>query len=261
MAQPQINNDVYKQAGDIWWNPDEPLNLLQTVVNPGRVGYFKRVIKDELKLPTTKLSALEVGCGGGILCEEIARMGFKTTGMDPSHEALKTARAHAENAGLKIDYMHGSGEKLPFADASFDVVFCCDVLEHVSDLEKVIAEIRRVLKPGGRFFYDTLNRTPISKFVAIKVWQDWKAFAFMPKDLHVWHMFIKPAELHAIFRAKGFENLGITGLAPSMNPLSMLYHLNRRVRGKTTLRELARKLVLRESRDKSILYLGHARAR
>lgn len=257
--QQRINNEVYKKAGDIWWNPEEPLNLLETVVNPGRVGYFKRIITEELRLPTREMNALEVGCGGGILSEQIARMGFNTTGMDPSNPAVEAAKRHAELSGLSIKYVPGSGENLPFANASFDVLFCCDVLEHVKDLGKVVAEISRVLKPGGYFFYDTINRTLISKLVAIKVWQDWKAFAFMPKDLHVWEMFIKPSELLVHLENSGFSNQDVVGLAPNINPLKMLYYLRQRAKGRLTIRDLGQKLRLVESSDKSMLYLGWAK--
>ncbi len=185
-------------------------------------------------------------------------MGFQTTGMDPSEAALAAARAHATKTGKKIEYVEGSGEHLPFSTSSFDVVFCCDVLEHVTDLGKVIAEISRVLKPGGHFFYDTINRTPISKLVAIKIWQDWKMFAFMPKDLHVWEMFIKPRELKKHLVARGFDNKDIKGLAPAVNPITMLYYLRKRAKGQYSIAQLGQKLKLRESRDKSMLYLGWA---
>src|ERR1700751_5257727 len=112
-SQQRINNEVYKQAGDIWWDTESPLNLLETVVNPGRVGYFRRIVLEQLHLPTTQMKALEVGCGGGILCEQIAKMGFDTTGMDPSAQALETARKHSAKLGLNINYVGGEGEKLP----------------------------------------------------------------------------------------------------------------------------------------------------
>lgn len=258
MPKPVINNDVYKQPGDIWWDPEQPMNLLQTVVNPGRVAFFREKVQ-ELGLARGERTALEVGSGGGILCEEIAAMGFRTTGIDPSPAAVKVASAHAQKAGLSIAYLEGSGERIPFPDRSFDVVFCCDVLEHVSDLGRVISEISRVLKPGGTFFYDTINRTPVSRLVAIKLWQDWKAFAFMPKDLHVWHMFIKPRELVAHMRRHGLENLETHGLAPAVSPFAMLYHLRQRAKGKLKMSDLGRRIALKKSRDKSMLYMGVAR--
>lgn len=253
-----INNEYYKSGGDIWWDPDQPLNTLQTVVNPARVGYFKRVIRDQLGLRPESLTALEIGCGGGILCEEIARLGFRTTGVDPSPQALDVGRRHARTSGLNIQYVEGSGEKLPFADRSFDAVFCCDVLEHVEDLDRVVSEISRVCKPGGHFFYDTINRTLISKIVMIKLWQDWQPFAFMPKNLHIWRMFIKPTELLARFEANGLRNQDMVGIGPVDNPVRLLYRLNLRARGRLSQRMLAASLELKETRSKSVLYAGFA---
>ena len=147
----KIDNNLYNAEGDIWWKPDTVLHLLKTSVNPCRVGYFQKRI-DELKINPVGKTALEVGSGGGILTEEICKMGFTTTGIDPSEPSLHTAINHARQEGLTIKYDKGTGENLPYPDQSFDCVFCCDVLEHVRDLPKVIAEISRVLKPMGVFF-------------------------------------------------------------------------------------------------------------
>lgn len=164
----RINNDVYKLQGDTWWKPDHFLYLLKTSINPWRVGYAHKVLK-KLNIDPKGKAALEVGSGGGILTEEICKMGFATTGIDPANESLETARGHAKESGLNIKYDKGTGEQLPYPDQSFDCVVCCDVLEHVRDLPKVISEISRVLKPNGVFIYDTINRTFISKLVAIKI--------------------------------------------------------------------------------------------
>src|SRR6185312_16397985 len=110
-------------------------------------------------------------------------------------------------SGLTIDYRSGIGEAIPFSDASFPVVLCCDVLEHVADLEQVIAEISRVLTPGGVFLYDTINRTALSKWIVIKVTQEWRATRFVPANLHDWDRFIKPAELGAAMSRHGMENV------------------------------------------------------
>jgi 2-polyprenyl-6-hydroxyphenyl methylase / 3-demethylubiquinone-9 3-methyltransferase len=128
-------------------------------------------------------SALDVGWGGGTLAEEFAATGFRVTGVDPSEKSLAPARQHAQSIGWPIDDQKGSGESIPFPDDTYPVVYCCDVLEHVRDLPKVMGEIYRVTKPGGVFFFDTLNRTLISKLVAIKIWQEWKSTAFMPPRL------------------------------------------------------------------------------
>ena len=155
----KINNDVYKSQGDVWWNPNKILYLLKTSINPWRVGYSKRVL-EKLGVGPKGKAALEVGSGGGILTEEICKMGFATTGVEPADESLATARNHAKAEGLPITYDKGTGEQLPYPDQSFDVVFCCDVLEHVRDLPKVISEISRVLKPGGVFM--THSTEPLS---------------------------------------------------------------------------------------------------
>ena len=209
----KIDNDLYNAGGDIWWKGDTVLHLLKTSVNPWRAGYQRNIIK-KLGIDPKGKTALEVGSGGGILTEEIARMGFITTGIDPSEQSIATASNHAKASGLDIKYDKGFGEHLPYADNSFDAVFCCDVLEHVQDLPKVISEISRVLKPNGVFFYDTLNRTFVSKLVAIKIWQEWKRWAFMPPNLHVWEMFIKPAELKELFGKEWFGMEGICRLIP-----------------------------------------------
>ena len=253
----KINNDVYKLQGDIWWKPDTVLHLLKTSINPWRVGYAESIIK-KLGINPQGKTALEVGSGGGILTEEICKMGFTTTGIDPAEESVITATNHAKAGGLNIKYDQGSGENLPYAEGSFDCVFCCDVLEHVQDLPKVISEISRVLKPGGVFFYDTLNRTFISKLVAIKIWQEWKRWAFMPSNLHVWEMFIKPQEIKALLQKSGFDWQEHTGSEPNVSIPKMLGYLRKRVKGEWTYEDLGKNFRLVKSSDMNILYAGYA---
>ena len=252
-----INNDVYKTEGDIWWNPNNILHLLKTSINPWRVGYSTSIIK-KLGIDPKGKTALEVGSGGGILTEEICKMGFNTTGIDPAEQSIETASNHAKASGLNIKYDKGIGEHLPYADNSFDNVFCCDVLEHVQDLPKVISEISRVLKPGGVFFYDTLNRTFISKLVAIKIWQEWKRWAFMPPNLHVWEMFIKPEEIKELLQKNGFEWKEHHGSSPNVSIPKMLGYLRKRAKGEWTFADLGKNFWLVESKDMNILYAGYA---
>ncbi|GAC1600295.1 MAG: bifunctional 3-demethylubiquinone 3-O-methyltransferase/2-octaprenyl-6-hydroxy phenol methylase [Chitinophagaceae bacterium] len=253
----KIDNNLYDTEGDIWWQPDTTLHLLKTSVNPCRVGYFQKIINKLGINPNGKM-ALEVGCGGGILTEEICRTGFTTTGIDPSEQSLNTASNHARLGGLTIKYDKGVGENLPYPDQSFDCVVCCDVLEHVMDLPKVIAAISRVLKPNGVFFYDTLNRTFISKLVAIKIWQEWKRWAFMPPNLHVWEMFIKPEELKTLLETNGLEWKEHTGTQPNVSIPKMLSYLRKRAKGKWTYADLGKNFKLLESNDMNILYMGYA---
>jgi len=253
----KINNEVYKTDGDIWWKPDHILHLLKTSINPWRVSYSTNIIK-ELGIDPKGKTALEVGSGGGILTEEICKMGFTTTGIDPAEQSIETASNHAKASGLNIKYDKGAGEHLPYADNSFDCVFCCDVLEHVQDLPKVISEISRVLKPGGVFFYDTLNRTFISKLVAIKIWQEWKRWAFMPPNLHVWEMFIKPEEIKELLLKNGFDWKEHHGSSPNVSIPKMLGYLRKRAKGEWTFADLGKNFWLVESKDMNILYAGYA---
>ena len=254
----RIDNGLYCGAGDVWRRPDSPFSLMRSSFNPARVGYFKRKLFAELNIDPQGKAALEVGCGGGILCEEIARMGFAATGIDPAAHSLRTAADHARAVELRITYERGSGEAIPYPDGSFDAVFCCDVLEHVRDVAKVIAEISRVLKPGGVFCYDTLNRTFLSKLVAIHIAQVWKRWAMAPPNLHVWEMFIKPEELKSLLGQHGLEWKEHRGLGPNVSALKFLGYLRQRARGALTYRELGERLFAVESGNLGIMYIGYA---
>jgi len=204
------------------------------------------------------MQALDVGCGGGILAEEFASIGFRVTGIDPSERSLATAEQHAQFMGLSIQYQQGTGESIPFADNTFPVVYCCDDLEHVRDLPKLIGEIYRVTKPGGIFLFDTLNRTFISKLVAIKIWQEWKSTAFMPPRLHEWRMFIRPEELKGLLVQAGFEFKEFRGTSPDVSIAKMISLLRKRANAEIGYKELGQRFKLVESNNLKILYMGYA---
>lgn len=254
----QINNALYDEQGNTWWDENQCLHLLKSSVNPVRVVYFRRLLDQVLKFDYRGAAALDVGCGGGILAEEFAGMGFRVTGIDPSEQSLATARQHAQSMGLSIQYQEGTGESIPFADNTYPVVYCCDVLEHVRDLPKVISEIYRVTRPGGVFFFDTLNRTFVSKLVAIKIWQEWKSTALMPPRLHEWRMFIQPEELKELLAQAGFEFKEFRGTWPDVSIPKMISLLRKRAKGKIGYKEFGQRFKLVESNNLRILYMGYA---
>ncbi|HET7205647.1 MAG TPA: bifunctional 2-polyprenyl-6-hydroxyphenol methylase/3-demethylubiquinol 3-O-methyltransferase UbiG [Terriglobales bacterium] len=254
----QINNALYDEQGNTWWDENQCLHLLKSSVNPVRVVYFQRLLDQVLKFDYRGAAALDVGCGGGILAEEFAGMGFRVTGIDPSEQSLATARQHAQSMGLSIQYQEGTGESIPFADNTYPVVYCCDVLEHVRDLPKVISEIYRVTRPGGVFFFDTLNRTFVSKLVAIKIWQEWKSTALMPPRLHEWRMFIQPEELKELLAQAGFEFKEFRGTWPDVSIPKMISLLRKRAKGKIGYKEFGQRFKLVESNNLRILYMGYA---
>jgi 2-polyprenyl-6-hydroxyphenyl methylase/3-demethylubiquinone-9 3-methyltransferase len=254
----RIDNAVYGVQSDQWWQPGSPWYQMIVTFDPARVGYAKKILIERLKIDPKATAALEVGCGGGFMTEEMARMGFATTGVDPSEPSLRVAAEHARENGLDICYRTGVGESLPFEDRSFGAVFCCDVLEHVRDLPKVISEISRVLKPGGVFYYNTLNRTWASHLGAIKIGQGWKRWAFFPPNLHVWRMFIKPREMKSLLRRNGLEWKEHRGMMPDVPIPRLLGYLRKRAKGEWTYGELAGRVRMIESRITAVMYMGYA---
>lgn len=253
-----IDNDIYNRIPRTWWEEDGFMAILRTSLNPPRTAYFRRIITSRLQLQPDRLAVLDVGCGGGLLAEQFAALGCRVTGVDPSEPSLQAARVHAEKTGLSIRYLSGRGEALPVADQSFDIVSCCDVFEHVEDLDAVLGEISRVLKPGGVLLFDTINRTLRSKLMAIKLAQDWPLTRFIPANVHVWDKFIRPVELRSRMQQQGLQGCDFTGLSPRGNPFSLAIALLRTKLGRLSFAELGKRLLLRESSDLSVSYMGFA---
>ncbi|WP_432132617.1 bifunctional 2-polyprenyl-6-hydroxyphenol methylase/3-demethylubiquinol 3-O-methyltransferase UbiG [Streptomyces tendae] len=252
-----LDNSVYDRRADTWWEEGGFLNFLKSGVNPVRFGYMRRVLIDELAMDPTSLKALDVGCGGGLLAEEFARLGCQVTGVDPSVKSIEVARQHAKEVGLQIDYQQGTGEALPVPDAAFDLVYCCDVLEHVADVGATLKQIARSLKPGGVFFYDTINRTRRSNFVYIKLSQVWKGTAWADPGLHDWDHFIRPVELDVKLRQAGLEGKERVGFAPK-SPIAAVQAFRARAKGEIDYAEMGERLSLRVSGDLSGSYGGWA---
>ncbi|GCF11166.1 bifunctional 2-polyprenyl-6-hydroxyphenol methylase/3-demethylubiquinol 3-O-methyltransferase UbiG [Dictyobacter arantiisoli] len=253
-----VDNELYNRLHNTWWDENTALGILRSWIGPVRFGYFQSILTADESQTIREKTVLDVGCGGGLLAEEFARLPCHVTGIDPAEESLETARRHAQLSGLIINYEVGVGEHIPFDDASFDVVVCCDVLEHVNSVEPVIQEIARVLKPGGYFFYDTINRSALSWLVMIKMAQDWKATSFMPPNLHDWHKFIKPKELQLVIRKYQLENQDVKGMSPQTNPLHTISMFLRQKRGTLTLSDMGQRMRFKASRDLSTSYMGYA---
>ena len=146
------------------------------------------------------------------MSEALARRGARVTGVDPSPAAIGVAGDHARREGLSIDYRVGAGESIPLGDDSFDSVVCVDVLEHVEDLDRVLDEIRRVLKPSGLFLFDTINRNSFASFVVVSLGETW--LRLLPRGTHDPARFIRPAELQRKLVERGFEVGRFAGLGP-----------------------------------------------
>ena len=203
-----MRNDltIYDAVADQWWSDE--IRWVRTLKNlvPGRLAWMDR------QIDWTDKDVLDLGCAGGFMAEALHRRGARVTGIDPAAQAIAAARAHAAQAGCDIRYEVGKGEALPHADASFDAVVCVDVLEHVQDLSRVLAETARVLRPGGLFLFDTINRNWLARLATITVAED--ILRLLPKGTHDPAMFIKPRELRAGLERAGLVPGRFTGLGP-----------------------------------------------
>ena len=233
MAMKQRNNlEIYDEVAADWWSDD--IRWVRTLKNmvPGRLAWFSR------HLNWADKAVLDLGCAGGFMAEALTNKGAKVTGIDPAAHAITAATARAEHMDQAIQYDVGVGENLPYPDDHFDAVVCVDVLEHVDNLTKVLAEVTRVLKPGGIFLYDTINRNVIARLATITVAED--MLRLLPKGTHDPTMFIKPHELRDALSKSGLVAGPQTGLGPR--------GLNRR--GDITFGQLP---------IKTVIYMGIAR--
>jgi 2-polyprenyl-6-hydroxyphenyl methylase/3-demethylubiquinone-9 3-methyltransferase len=203
-----MRNDltIYDAVADRWWSDE--IRWVRTLKNlvPGRLSWFDR------QIDWAGLEVLDLGCAGGFMAEALVARGAKVTGIDPASEAIAAARAHASAGGLQIAYDVGVGEALPYGADSFDAIVCVDVLEHVSDLTKVLAEVARVLWPGGLFLFDTINRNPLARLATITVAED--ILRLLPRGTHDPALFITPRELRAGLVNAGLVPGRFTGLGP-----------------------------------------------
>ena len=199
-----------------WWNPKGKFGVLH-VFNPVRLQFIKEQVSARLgrdpleRQPFAGLRLLDIGCGGGLLSEPMARLGASVTGVDPSERNIKTASVHAQEMGLDIDYRVGTAEDLAAAGEQFDVILNMEVIEHVADPVAFTRTCASMLKPGGLMFVATLNRTLKSFGLAI-VGAEY-VLGWLPKGTHQWEKFITPAELKGWLADNSLtvkEELGVT---------------------------------------------------
>jgi 2-polyprenyl-6-hydroxyphenyl methylase / 3-demethylubiquinone-9 3-methyltransferase len=201
-----------------WWNPTGKMKPLHRI-NPIRLAYINEQIALNHHLnktnpkPLSGLAILDIGCGGGLLCEPLARLGASVTGIDPGKGNIEIAKAHAANSGLDINYQTTTAEDLLTSGIQFDVVLAMEVIEHVANIPTFIEAIAGLVKPQGLFIGSTLNRTLRSFALAI-IGAEY-ILRWLPKGTHSWDKFVTPQEFIEALEAHGFDRCETTGMSYS----------------------------------------------
>jgi 2-polyprenyl-6-hydroxyphenyl methylase / 3-demethylubiquinone-9 3-methyltransferase len=203
-----------RHAAD-WWNPRGTMAPLHKF-NPVRLGYIRdqaaaRFDRDPKKLDCLKgLRMLDVGCGGGILSEPLARLGARVVGVDPAEDNIAAALAHAKETGVDVDYRATTAEELAAKGERFDVVLAMEVVEHVVDVKEFVATCATMVKPGGLLIAATLNRT-LKSFALAIVGAEY-VLRWLPRGTHQWDKFVTPEELESAMEKSGLQVIGERGV-------------------------------------------------
>jgi len=212
-----------------WWDPEGSLKPLHRQ-NPLRLTFLKEQIcvhfgRDPSALrPFEGLRVLDVGCGGGLIAEPLARLGAEVTAIDASAANIEVARAHAAESGLNIDYRNTTAEALVETGATFDLVVSLEVVEHVADAQTFLASLAALTRPGGGLALSTLNRT--RKAFALAILGAEYLLRWLPRGTHDWRKFLRPSEISAVLRREGCAPRALAGLV--YNPLADSWRLDPR---------------------------------
>tara|TARA_X000001036_G_scaffold434724_1_gene474606 strand:+ start:6154 stop:6882 length:729 start_codon:yes stop_codon:yes gene_type:complete len=204
----------FSRLADEWWDVDgkfKPLHMF----NPIRIEYITENIKKHFKIKKDSanflkgLNILDIGCGGGLISEPMARLGANVTGIDASEKNVKIAKLHSEKSGLKINYINTSPEKLDDLE-KFDIILNLEIIEHVDDVNLYVKSCNKLLKKNGLMFTATLNRSFLSYIKAI-IGAEY-ILRWLPIGTHDWNKFIKPEELEKLLNTEKFSTVDIKGL-------------------------------------------------
>jgi len=208
----------FEQLASRWWDRNSEFKPLHDI-NPLRANWIDKLA------PVAEKNLLDVGCGGGILCEAMAQRGATVTGIDMGDAPLAVGNLHKLESGLDINYVKATAEDYAedYAGA-FDTVTCLEMLEHVPDPSSVVTACAKMTKPGGTIFFSTINRNPKSYLLAVIGIE--YILRMLPKGTHEYAKFIRPSELGEWIRNAGLEMTHMTGLV--YNPITKTYRLNKR---------------------------------
>ena len=220
--------DHFAKLANEWWDPYGKFKLIHSLT-PIRMTYIKRMLSKEIheinnfNKPLNKLNILDLGCGGGLICEPLARLGANLTGIDFIKQNITIAKKHAKDSSLNIKYLH---QDLDFINLNkkYDAILILEVLEHVDDWKKIITNIKKYLKPKGKLILSTINRNLLSQIFAIYVAEN--ILKWIPKKTHKLDKLIKPKELTSFLHKNNFNEIDLTGLV--FKPISSQWYLNKK---------------------------------
>ncbi len=218
----------FAAMAESWWDPNGDFRPLHRL-NPVRLEFIREHVarhfgRDPLgPEPFKGLDVLDIGCGGGLLCEPMRRLGAAVTGIDAAQEAIEIAKAHAQQSGLDIDYHHRRPEELDAEKGRFDLVLNMEVVEHVADLEAFLAASAGLVKPGGAVVLSTLNRT-LKALALAKIGAEY-VLRWLPRGTHDWRKFVRPSELAAGLKSGGVDITDLKGM--SYDPFGDEWRLSR----------------------------------
>jgi len=210
-----------------WWDPSGPFRPLHRL-NPVRLSYLKDRTAEHFGrdaksvTPFEGLTALDIGCGGGLVAEPMARLGATVTAVDADEVAIEAARLHAGDRGVAVDYRVGSSDDLAAKGKKFDLVLALEIIEHVADRNAFLTTVGSLVAPGGLLILSTLNRTLKSRILGIGVAEH--LLRWVEPGTHDWSKFVKPSELARGLRATGFGMADLTGLV--FDPLRNEFRLS-----------------------------------
>ena len=217
----------FTAMADAWWDPAGKFKPLHQI-NPVRIGYIRDLIcqrhdrNPKGTKPFDGLKILDIGCGGGLLCEPMRRLGATVTGIDAGEKNIAIASLHAEQSGLDIDYRHQLPEDLTKTKGTFDIVLNMEVIEHVADVDAFLKASASLVKPGGLMVLSTINRT-LKAFALAKVGAEY-IMRWLPVGTHDWRKFVKPSELARGLRPYGVNITDVTGMV--YNPFKDTWSLS-----------------------------------
>ena len=213
--------DHFETRADEWWDPNGKFKILHTLT-PIRISYIKKKLVDKKysKKSLSNFNILDLGCGGGLVCEPLARLGANITGIDFVKQNIIAAKKHAKKSNTNIEYLHQDINSLKLKK-KYDAVL--EVLEHIKDWKKIIINVKKLLKPGGKIIISTINRNFFSKLFAIFIAEN--ILNWVPRKTHTYSKLIKPEELRPFLNKNKIKVTDVTGLI--FNPLSGQWMLDK----------------------------------